>query len=134
MAMGGRSFSIRNTAGDLVWDSGDQLDRIAAMAGVYDDGRSDDKGVDPEHVEIAKLGRRSFAFITLERSSGGSLIPVYEITDVSDPQHVHTFLAPESDEPESTVFVKTSRRGGVLLAASEDSGTVDSFSFDLGMV
>ena len=134
VAMGGRSFSIRNTAGDLVWDSGDQLDRIAAMAGVYDDGRSDDKGVEPEHVEIAKLGRRSFAFITLERSSGGSLIPVYEITDVSDPQHVHTFLAPESDEPESTVFVKTSRRGGVLLAASEDSGTVDSFSFDLGMV
>ena len=50
VAMGGRSFSIRNTDGDLVWDSGDQLDRIAAMAGTYDDGRSDDKGVEPEHV------------------------------------------------------------------------------------
>ena len=131
---GGRSFTIRTLDGAIVWDSGDLLDQIAVEYGVYDDGRSDDKSVEPEHVEIAKLGRRSFAFITLERSSGGSLIPVYEITDVSDPQHVHTFLAPESDEPESTVFVKTSRRGGVLLAASEDSGTVDSFSFDLGMV
>ena len=134
VAMGGRSFSIRNTDGDLVWDSGDQLDRIAAMAGTYDDDRSDDKGVEPEHVEIASLKGRSFAFITLERSSVGSLIPVYEITDVRDPQHVHTFLAADSDEPESTVFVKTSKRGGILLAASEDSGTVDSFSFDLGMI
>jgi len=134
VAMGGRSFSIRNTAGDLVWDSGDQLDRIAAAAGTYDDGRSDDKGVEPEHVEIATLKGRSFAFITFERSSGGSLIPVYEITDVQAPQHVHTFLAPDSDEPESSVFVKTSKTGGVLLAASEDSGTVDSFKFNLGML
>ena len=134
VAMGGRSFSIRNTAGDLVWDSGDQLDRIAAAAGTYDDGRSDDKGVEPEHVEIATLKGRSFAFITFERSSGGSLIPVYEITDVQAPQHVHTFLAPDSDEPESSVFVKTSKSGGVLLAASEDSGTVDSFKFNLGMI
>lgn len=134
VAMGGRSFSIRNTAGDLVWDSGDQLDRIAAAAGTYDDGRSDDKGVEPEHVEIATLKGRSFAFITFERSSGGSLIPVYEITDVQAPQHVHTFLAPDSEEPESSVFVKTSKSGGVLLAASEDSGTVDSFKFNLGML
>ena len=134
VAMGGRSFSIRNTAGDLVWDSGDQLDRIAAMAGTYDDGRSDDKGIEPEHVEIATLKGRSFAFITFERSSGGSLIPVYEITDVQAPEHVHTFLAPDSDEPESTRFVKTSKTGGVLLAASEDSGTVDSFAFDLAML
>jgi len=62
------------------------------------------------------------------------LIPVYEITDVTAPQHVHTFLAADSDEPESTVFVKTAKKGGVLLAASEDSGTVDHFAFDLGMV
>ena len=134
VAMGGRSFSIRNTAGDLVWDSGDQLDRIAAAAGTYDDGRSDDKGVEPEHVEIATLRGRSFAFITFERSTGGSLIPVYEITDVQAPEHVHTFLASDSDEPESTRFVKTSKRGGVLLAASEDSGTVDTFEFNLGLV
>ena len=65
VGMGGRSFSIRNVRGDLVWDSGDQLDRIAAMAGTYDDGRSDDKGVEPEDVEIASLKGRTFAFITL---------------------------------------------------------------------
>ena len=104
------------------------------MAGTYDDGRSDDKGVEPEHVEIATLQGRSFAFITFERSSGGSLIPVYEITDVDAPEHVHTFLAPDSDEPESTRFVKTSKTGGVLLAASEDSGTVDAFAFNLGLL
>ena len=39
-----------------------------------------------------------------------------------------------SDEQESSVFVKTSKSGGVLLAASEDSGTVDSFKFNLSML
>lgn len=131
---GARSFSIRNTSGDLIWDSGDQLDRIAAMAGTYDDGRSDDKGIEPEHIEIAELAGRHFAFITFERSTGGSLIPVYEITDVTNPTHVHTLLAPDSDEPESSVFVKTSGTGGVLMVASEDSGTVDSFAFGLDML
>ena len=39
---GGRSFTIRNLDGSIVWDSGDDLDRIAAEYDVYDDGRSDD--------------------------------------------------------------------------------------------
>ena len=109
------------------------MNRIAAQFGTYDDGRSDDKGVEPEHVEIATLGNRSFAFITLERSTD-SLIPVYEITDVTAPTHVHTFLAPDSVAPESTRFVNTSNVGGVLLAASEVSGTVDTFGFNLNML
>ena len=49
------------------------------------------------------------------------------------PEHVHTFLAPDSDEPERMRFVKTSNRGGVLLAAIEDSGTFDTFGFNLNM-
>ena len=85
-------------------------------------------------MKVATLKGRSFAFITFERSSGGSLIPVYEITNVQEPQHGPTFLAPDSDGPESSVFVKTSKSGGVLLAASEVTGTVDSFKFNLGML
>ena len=49
-AFGGRSFSIYDDAGHLVFDSGNQLDEIAKAAGIYDDGRSDDKGTEPEHT------------------------------------------------------------------------------------
>ena len=120
---GGRSFTIRDLDGNIAWDSGDDLDRIAAEYDVYDDGRSDDKGVEPEHVEIATLGDRSFAFISLERGTS-TLIPVYEITNVDAPEHVYTFHAANSVSPEATEFVKTSANGGTLLVSSEVSGKV----------
>ncbi|HEY6598706.1 MAG TPA: choice-of-anchor I family protein, partial [Pseudomonadales bacterium] len=44
-AAGARSFSIRDTRGRLVFDSGSRLDREAFERGIYDDGRSRDKGV-----------------------------------------------------------------------------------------
>jgi hypothetical protein len=130
---GGRSFTIRDLDGSIVWDSGDDLDRIAAENDVYDDGRSDDKGVEPEHVETATLGDRSFAFISLERGTS-TLIPVYEITNVDAPEHVYTFHAANSVSPEATEFVKTSANGGTLLVSSEVSGTLDAFNFNTSLV
>ena len=130
---GGRSFTIRGLDGSIVWDSGDDLDRIAAENDVYDDGRSDDKGVEPEHVEIATLDDRSFAFISLERGTS-TLIPVYEITNVDAPEHVYTFHAANSVSPEATEFVKTSANGGTLLVSSEVSGTLDAFNFSTTLV
>lgn len=130
---GGRSFTIRDLDGSIVWDSGDDLDRIAADYNVYDDGRSDDKGVEPEHVEIATLSDRTFAFISLERGTS-TLIPVYEITNVAAPEHVYTFHAANSVSPEATEFVKTSANGGTLLVSSEVSGTLDAFNFNTSLV
>ena len=130
---GGRSFTIRDLGGNIVWDSGDDLDRIAAEYGVYDDGRSDDKGVEPEHVEVATLGDRSFAFISLERGTS-TLIPVYDITNVDAPEHVYTFQAANSISPEASEFVKTSADGGILLVSSEVSGTLDAFNFSTSLV
>ena len=49
---GGHSFSIRDTDGSIVFDSGSQLDREAIRLGIYDDGRSDNKGVEPEGVAL----------------------------------------------------------------------------------
>jgi DNA-binding beta-propeller fold protein YncE len=47
-AAGARSFSIRDENGNIVFDSGDFLDKKAAELGIYDDARSRDKGVEPE--------------------------------------------------------------------------------------
>ena len=90
---GGRSFSIWDSFGNLVYDSGDDLERIVSGAhpddfnadndenGSFDD-RSDDKGPEPEGIEIGVVGSRTLAFVGLERVGG---VVVY---DVSDPYGV----------------------------------------------
>ncbi len=80
-AFGGRSITIYDDEGTLVFDSGDLLDTKANEVGSYPDGRSDDKGSEPEGVEIANIGGRSIAFIAMERSS---TVAVFDVTNPKD--------------------------------------------------
>ncbi|NBR72218.1 MAG: esterase-like activity of phytase family protein, partial [Proteobacteria bacterium] len=79
-AFGGRSITILDSLGNVVWDSGDLIDRAAIAAGIYDDGRSDDKGSEPENMAIATIGVRSFAFVGLERGTSSS-VATFDITN-----------------------------------------------------
>lgn len=80
ISLGGRSFSIRDANGDLVWDSGNDLEQRAIAAGLYADGRSDDKGVEPEGVTVFSVAGRSVAAIGLERTTR-SAVALYDITN-----------------------------------------------------
>jgi YVTN family beta-propeller protein len=91
-ASGTRSFSIRDEDGNLVFDSGSTLDREAAAAGLYDDGRSRDKGVEPEGVALLAIGGRTYAFIGLERTTRGSTA-VFDITDPAAASFVRLLTA-----------------------------------------
>jgi DNA-binding beta-propeller fold protein YncE len=90
-APGARSFSIRDEDGNLVYDSGSILDREAAALGIYDDGRSRDKGVEPEGVELLTIGGRTYAFIGLERTTTGA-IAVFDITAPESASFVRMLL------------------------------------------
>jgi 2',3'-cyclic-nucleotide 2'-phosphodiesterase/3'-nucleotidase/5'-nucleotidase len=90
---GARSFSIRDAAGALVWDSGNELELIAAAAlpDVFNstndengsaDSRSDDKGPEPEGVAVGAFRGRRYAFVGLERIGG---VMVYDITNPRAP-------------------------------------------------
>lgn len=91
-AFGGRSFSIWDEEGNLVFDSGDQFEQITAQffPDFFNsnndennfDNRSDNKGPEPEGVTISRLFDRVFAFIALERIGG---IMTYDITDPLNP-------------------------------------------------
>ena len=72
-------MSIRAVDGTLVYDSGRILDTEAASRGVYDDGRSRDKGVEPEGVALLDIGGRTYAFVGLERTTS-STVAVFDIT------------------------------------------------------
>lgn len=97
-AYGARSFSIWNTQGQLVWDSGSEFEKkIAELfpnyfnsdheAIVLDD-RSDNKGPEPEGITVGTIGKKTFVFIGLERMSG---IMVYDITTANKPKFIEYF-------------------------------------------
>ena len=120
VTMGGRSFSIRDTAGNIVYDSGNILETEAIARGIYDDGRSDDKGVEPEGVTIKTINGRTFALVGLERTTKGA-VAVFDITDPAAASFVNMIVTDGTTRPEGlTTFVKDSM---VYLAiANEGNG------------
>ena len=90
-AAGARSFSIRDESGNIVYDSGDILDKEANALGIYDDGRSRDKGVEPEGVTLLKIGDRTYAFVGLERTLK-SAVAVFDVTEPANSSFVNMIV------------------------------------------
>lgn len=122
---GARSFSIRDAAGALVYDSGDILDKEAALRGIYDDGRSDDKGVEPEGVALFQLGGMTIAAIGLERTTQ-SAIALFDITDPNKVSFLDMIVSAGDISPEG--LVSFTAAGKTYLAfANEVSGTTSLY-------
>lgn len=98
-AAGARSFSIRDENGNIVYDSGEILDREAIARGIYDDGRSRDKGVEPEGVEVMEINGRTFALIGLERTLKAG-IAIFDITDAANSSFVDMIVSDGDLAPE----------------------------------
>ena len=143
-SFGGRSISIRTSDGQLVWDSGDQIERITAAVyprffnasnsnNLFDD-RSDDKGPEPEGIAIGKAFGRTYAFAGLERIGG---VITFDITDpraptFADYANSRDFTVPVANPlsgdrgPEGIIFIaaEQSPNGNPLVVvANEISGT-----------
>ncbi|MEW6677401.1 MAG: choice-of-anchor I family protein [Pseudomonadota bacterium] len=122
---GARSFSIRDTAGNIVFDSGNQLDAEAIARNIYDDGRSDNKGVEPEGVELMEIGGRMYAFIGLERTTKAA-VAVYDITDPAAASFIDMIVTDGDVAPEG---MKGFSIGGqrYLAIANEKSNTTSLY-------
>ena len=125
---GARSISVWDASGALVWDSGSELERqvTALVPDSWADGRSDNKGPEPEGIVSGTVGGRSYVFVALERTSG---IAVWDVTDPTSPVFT-TIMQPPADtdiSPEGMVFIDpaVSPDGRPLLAVSNEvSGTL----------
>jgi len=82
---GARSFSIWDANGSLVFDSGDEISKKVAQIepllfnqdnGTMD-GRSGNKGAEPEALTLGTIHGKTYAFVGLERQNA---IVVYDIT------------------------------------------------------
>ena len=108
---GSRSITVFHKDGTLVWESGNAFETPVIQAGHYPDKRSDAKGVEPEGMEVATFGGKTFAFILSERAS---TISVYDVTDPSNP--VFTQLLPSGIAPEGAIAIPDR---GLLVTANE---------------
>jgi hypothetical protein len=115
---------INATTGQLVANIGKDLEQhvVDAVGNMYDDGRSDNKGVEVESVTVAVVNGRTLAFIGLERADA---VAIYDITIPSTPVFVQLFAT--GDAPEGLMFVKPkdSPNGkSMLIVSSEGDGTI----------
>ena len=138
-SFGARSFTLWDSQGALVWDSGDQFERslaervpdfFNAQSGDEMDSRSDDKGGEPEAATIGVIDGYTYAFIGLERMSG---IFVYDVSDPTAPIFVDyaSNWNPADNtgdtSPEGFKFVSAEESptgSPLLIVANEFSGTV----------
>ncbi|MBO0904446.1 esterase-like activity of phytase family protein [Jiella sonneratiae] len=108
---GSRSFTVWNKDGTVAYESGPAYEYELVRAGHYPDKRSDAKGIEPEGLEVAKFGDRTYAFVLSER---GSTIGVYDVSE-GDPTFVQ--LLPSGIGPEGAVAIPAR---GLLASANEE--------------
>ncbi|NDJ78626.1 MAG: alkaline phosphatase [Chloroflexi bacterium] len=149
-ANGARSFSIWNSAGELVSDSGSDFERITGELYPDDfnssndengdlDGRSDNKGPEPEGVVLGEIDGATYAFVCLERIGG---VMVYDISDPMAPVYVtyvnNRDFSGDAEAgtagdlgPEGLVFISADDSptgGNLLVVTNEVSGTTTIFA------
>lgn len=130
---GARSFSIWTEDGDLVWDSADAISKLVAQnePELFNqdkgkmDGRSGNKGAEPEALAVGDINGKTYAFVGLERQSA---IIIYDITIPAHPIFID-YIKTQIDgdiSPEGMKFVPaTDSPSGknLLLVANEISGS-----------
>ena len=142
-AYGARSFTIWDNNGLVVFDSGDDFERITASVhgDTFNnnndenegDSRSANKGPEPEALTVGQVGDKTYAFIGLERLGG---IFVYDVTNPYNATFVDYVINRDLTEggdvigdsgPEGMVFVAADRSPtglALVIIGNEVSGTV----------
>ncbi len=122
-SLGSRSFSVWNAVtGEQVYDSKNELDRKALALQVYDDGRSDDKAVEPEAIAIGRVGSKQIAIVGLERADA---FAIYDITNPTSPQFIKMYKT--GDAPEGVLFIPASKspiQQSLIVVSSENDGVI----------
>ena len=91
---GSRGFTIFSKTGDVLYESGADLEHRIAMAGHYPEKRSGKKGAEPEGLEVLTIDGKTYIVVLSER---GSIAGVYLDTGAAPEflQLIPTGLGPE---------------------------------------
>ena len=92
---GSRGFTIFDLKGQEVYESAESFEHLLVAAGHYNEGRSENKGVEPEAVEYGEFRGNKMLFVGSERSNA---VGVYEVSNPYEPkllQVMPTGMGPE---------------------------------------
>ncbi|GGX20515.1 choice-of-anchor I family protein [Aquimarina muelleri] len=139
-SFGGRSFSIWTTNGNIVYDSGSSIaaKTLELTPDLFNsnDSRSDDKGSEPETVEVLKLGdddddddddQAHVLFVGLERNHQ---VMVYNIDNPTNPVFVQILSHSGDEAPEGLLAIQESDSptgNALMVVSNEGSGTVSIY-------
>lgn len=112
---GSRTWTVFDAgSGQVVFSSGNELEQVAIRQGQYPDGRSDNKGVEPEGLAVATFGRHRYAFVGMERAN---LVAVYDVDNPRKPRFVQAL--PTGVGPEGLLPIPAT--GTLVVSAEEDA-------------
>ncbi|MEJ2407139.1 MAG: esterase-like activity of phytase family protein [Candidatus Thiodiazotropha sp.] len=109
---GSRSFTLFHQDGSIHYESAESFEHWLASAGHYNEGRSENKGCEPEGVETGKYGYRTLLFVGSERCN---MVGIYDVTSgyPKPIQIVPTGLGPEG--------LKAVPSKGLFIASTESN-------------
>jgi Esterase-like activity of phytase len=113
---GSRGFTLFNANGDVEWESGASLEHEIVRAGHFPQARAENKGNEPEGLEVTKVGRRTLLFVGSERSN---TVAVYDVSGRTPRflQILATGLGPEG--------ISAIPERGLIAVSAETDGQVD---------
>jgi Esterase-like activity of phytase len=112
---GSRGFTVFDTAGKVLWDSGSLLEHLATSHGHYPVKRARSKGVEPEGIEVATFGDQRLIFVNSER---GNFVAVF-VDAGETPEFLQ--LLPTGVSPEGMVAIP----GRDLLAVANEADSAE---------
>ncbi|HEX5828721.1 MAG TPA: hypothetical protein VFY23_14435 [Candidatus Limnocylindrales bacterium] len=113
---GSRDFAVFDALGTVIFEPGVGFEQ--ALGSSYADGRSDNRGSEPEGVEVGQYTGATFLFVGAERANA---VVVYRIRGTEPPQYVQTLRTGTRPEgllaiPQRNLFVTANEAGGGTIS------------------
>ncbi|MCX5958265.1 MAG: alkaline phosphatase D family protein [Cyanobacteria bacterium] len=130
--LGSRSLRIFDSKGNVVFDSGTALEDLAFAKGLYPvNSREDDKGVEPEMVEVFTINGRTYAFVALERTTT-SMAAIFDVSNPHAPVAVDPIIFHGAQRIEGITFLTTATNAArSVIASSEGNDVVSIVDFPI---
>jgi hypothetical protein len=137
-AYGGRSFTIWSTDGNVIYDSGNDIGKrtLEISPSLFNnderetDGRSDDKGAEPEGVTTLQIDGSTLLFVGLERTGGAM---VYDISNPTAPEFIDWIFNMSDVGPEGILAIPESDSPtgkNLLVLTHEVSNTISIYEIE----
>jgi hypothetical protein len=109
---GSRGFTIFNIDGSVEYESHASFEHALVRIGHYNEGRSENKGVEPEAVDAASFNRMKLLFVGSERSNAVGVYDVSKPGQAELKQLLPTGIGPEGLKaiPSQRLFVASTEK------------------------